>query len=479
MGINGMLVLSGVDLVDVIHKELQRDMSILIKDGKIAEIGKRGTVRIPVDAKVLKLPGKTVIPGLIDSHLHMTQSGVDDYMKPFAEKMTVKLQRNAYLNLKSGITSVRNMPGGGGDCVLNFRDRVEKGEVIGPRILTCGPALSPSYGYFSLKMFIPLNKVMRTVISRVMGAYGLSVDVDTVHEAEITVHRLKEKGVNFIKSVSPGKNFSYIDRDPKFREEALKLGIKPRLLDANMKPEILEAIAKSAHKEGLKLSVHNICWPEGFIKAVMAGADSMEHVPHGLIDDETFKKMKENNVFWIPTIYPYYNWKNLMDHPEEYDSPEIKERIPETLHALGKKTLSKVREGIRNGTDPFWTRFYNEMDHMKEEYVPDNLKRAMEHGIKLAAGVDAGAAGAGYVPHGILYKELELFVQYGMDEFDAIRTATVNAAELIGMKEQLGSIEAGKIADLVVLDGNPIEDISDLGKIHCVIKDGIEVYSNK
>jgi imidazolonepropionase-like amidohydrolase len=413
---------------------------------------------------------------MIDSHLHITQSGVDDYMKPFAERMTTKLKRNAYINLKSGITTVRNMPGGGGDCVLDFRDKVGKGKIMGPRILTCGPALSPPYGYFSLKMFIPLNKAMIFIISHIMGANGLSIDVDSVKEAKIAVHKMKAKGMNFIKTVSPGANMPFVEKDPEFKEEALKLGIKPEIIDAGMKAEVLRAIVEEAHKEGFKVAVHNVCWPEGFKMAVMAGADRMEHVPFGFLDDETFNKMKEYGIFWTPTIYPYYNWKSLIDNPDEYDNSEIKERVPEPFHTLGKRTLTKTREGIMFGTDPFWTRFYKEVDHIKEEYFPVNFKRAMEYGIKITAGVDGGAAGAGYVPHGLLYKELELFVKYGMDEFEAIQTATINAAELIGMKNQLGSIEKGKIGDIVVLDANPLKNICNLKKIHSVIKEGIEVF---
>jgi imidazolonepropionase-like amidohydrolase len=475
MNNKGILALSGVGLIDGINKDLQTDMTIIIHNGRITEIGKKDDISIPVNAKVMNLSGKVVMPGMIDSHLHLTQSGVDDYMKPFSERMTIKLKRNAYLNLKSGVTTVRNMPGGGGDCVLKFRDNIEEGKVLGPRILTCGPALSASFGYFSLKMFIPVNDFMRAIISHVMGANGLSIDVDTEEEARETVRKLKEKGVDFIKTVSPGANMPYVEREPEFREEALRLGVKPETIDASMKPEILEAIVQEAHKEGLKVVVHNICWPEGFKKAVIAGADSMEHVPFGILDDETFEKMKENDVFWTPTVYSYYNWKNLIDHPDEYDKPEIKELIPEPFHTLGKRTLAKVREGINNGTNPFWTRFYNEVDRIKEEYFPANLKIAREYGIKIAAGVDAGASGAGYVPHGLLYKELELFVHFGMDEFEAIQTATINGAELLGMSKDLGSIEIGKIGDIIVLDANPLENISNLESIHCVIKEGEKV----
>jgi len=92
-------------------------------------------------------------------------------------------------------------------------------------------------------------------------------------------------------------------------------------------------------------------------------------------------------------------------------------------------------------------------------------------------GVDAGASGAGYVPHGQLYKELEIFVKHGMSEFAAILTATKNAAELLGLEQELGTVEIGKVADLVVLNANPLSDISNIKNINCVIKEGTMVYN--
>ena len=117
------------------------------------------------------------------------------------------------------------------------------------------------------------------------------------------------------------------------------------------------------------------------------------------------------------------------------------------------------------------------MQPYQEEYFPENFRRARAKGVKIVAAVDGGAGGAGFVPHGQLYKELELFVEQGMSEFQAIQTATKNAAELIGRENDLGSIETGKIGDFVVLNDNPLDDISNLENINCVIKEGVIVYN--
>lgn len=168
-----------------------------------------------------------------------------------------------------------------------------------------------------------------------------------------------------------------------------------------------KAIVEEAHKEGLKVAAHTICWPEGFKEAVRAGVDSIEHTPLGLIDDETFEMMKSKELYWVPTAYCFYNWTNYIDNPDEYSRDEVRELIPEPFHSLGKKSLEKVRKEIKSGEDLIWGRFYHEMQPFKEAYFPKNFNRALEKGIKIVAAVDGGASGAGYVPHGQLHKELE------------------------------------------------------------------------
>lgn len=244
-----------------------------------------------------------------------------------------------------------------------------------------------------------------------------------------------------------------------------------------MKPEVLKEIVKCAHGEGLKVSAHSICLPKDIKEAVEAGVDSIEHTPLGLIDEETFQMMKEKGVYWVPTAYCFNHWADLIANPELFDREEIRGAIPEPYHSIGKKSLAAQREAIKNKTDPNWVRFYEEMPNFKEKYFPVNFKNALKYGVKILAGVDAGMGGAGYVPHGYLYKELKLFVKHGMDEFEAIQAATITPAELLGVRDELGSIDIGKRADLVILGGNPIKDIANLGNVEYTIKDGKVVYS--
>jgi len=298
-----ILVLKGINLIDGLNDKIKADTTIIVQDGIITDIGKESETFIPQQAKVLDLFGKTVIAGLIDSHLHLSQSGVDDFVRPYAERMNTKLRRNAYITLKSGVTTVRNMPGGVANCVLKFREKVKQSKVLGPRILASGPALAPSYGYFSLKRFFPSNSVIMFILSRIFGAHGLAIDVDSQEEARQAVKKLKKHGVDFIKTVTPGAYIPFVEKDKEFKDELLKKGLKLEMLEASMKPEVLRTIVEEAHKEGLKVAAHTICWPEDVKEAVKEGVDSIEHTPLGLMDDETFELMKSKNIYWVPTAY--------------------------------------------------------------------------------------------------------------------------------------------------------------------------------
>ena len=426
--------------------------------------------------EILDVRSMYIIPGLIDSHVHLAQPGVDDYGRIFTESITKKYIRHSHQTIKSGVTTIRNMPGAYGYSIFKFRNKVNKGKYIGPRILASGPALSVPYGYFSLKRFIPAPSCLVNILSYIFGAHGLSIDVLNPNDVKKTIKRLKRKGVDFIKTTTPGTLLSLIDDQPNSRDYYIKRGVNSQVIDANMNIDILSSIIKYAHDEGLKVSTHLICLPENFKEAAELGVDSIEHTPIGYIDDETFDIMRDKNIYWVPTAYCYFNWYNLITYPELYENDKIKEYIPKPYYLIGKKSLNRQREEIKNRIDPNWSHFYSEMPKFKEKYFPYNLKNAINKGIKIVAGVDAGMGESGYVHHGLLYKELEIFVQNGMDEYEALRTATINASEILGIEKEVGTIEIGKKADIVVLSKNPIEDISYLSEIRYVVKEGKILY---
>lgn len=470
-----LMVLKNVNIIDIVNSTILINYSIMCSGGRIIKVEKSLDMNVPENAKILDLKGKYVIPGLIDAHVHLSLPGIDDYTGTHFKSMSKRFIRNSYLTICSGVTTVREMPG---DVygALKIRNKINNGKIIGPRILVSSPALSVPYGYFSLKRFIPAPPVIVTLIKNILGIKGVSIDIENKNQISNIVEKIKKQDFDFIKTVTPGTEKDGL----KLNNDTTQKGNDTEKSDKGMPADILKSISDNAHKNNLKVSAHNICLPDGFSQAVMAGIDSIEHTPLGIINDKTFNFMSKKGTYWVPTSFAFINWKQFVDNPNTYDNDKIKNAVSEPYYSKGKKILTSIHNKINSKTaDPLWLYFYKQMECYQSEYLPINLSNAINHNIKIVAGTDAGAGGAGYVPHGFFYKELETLNKYGMNEYQVLKAATINAAELLGMEKDIGSIETGKFADMVVLNDNPISNISNITSIAYVIKENRILYSAK
>lgn len=471
-----LMVLKNVNVIDVVNSTILMDYSIMCSNGRIVKVEKSLDMDVPKNARILDLKGKYVIPGLIDAHVHLSLPGVDDYTGTHFKSMSKRFIRNSYLTICSGVTAVREMPGNAYGA-LKIRNKINNGKIVGPRILVSSPALSAPYGYFSLKRFIPAPPMIVIIIKNLLGIKGVSIDIETESQISDVIEKMKKQGFDFIKTVTPGTEKDGLKLNQNTTQNGNYI---VENTDVGMQVDILKLIADNTHKNNLKVSAHNICLPDGFSRAVKVGIDSIEHTPLGLINDETFDYMSKKGTYWVPTAFAFINWKRFVDNPDTYDSDEIKKAVPEPYYSKGKKILMSIHDNINSETaDLLWAYFYKQMERYQSDYLPTNLSNAIKHKIKIVAGTDAGAGGAGYVPHGFFYKELETLNQFGMTEYEVLKSATINAAELLGMNKDIGSIESGKFADMVVLDDNPINNISNIQNIAYVIKENKILYSAK
>ncbi len=390
-----MKALTGATIIDGIGTEPIQDGVVLIDDkGKIAACGSREAVEIPGDAPIEDCGGKTIIPGLVDAHVHFCLEPCGDpisqAVKESDAQTAFKAANNAKKTLLAGVTTVRDV-GGKNYIDLDLRDAIAKDELPGPRMLAAGRILTMTGGH----------------------GWAMSEEIDGEAEARKASRKQLKKGVNLVKIIATGGVMT----------EGVEPG-SPQLTEAEMRAAIEEA-----HKAGRKTATH-AQGTSGIQNAVRAGIDSIEH---GIfLDQKTVDMMVEKDVFLVPTLAAPY-W--ISEKGREAGIPE---------YAVKKS------------------------DAVIEDHV-NSFKMAYQGGVKIAMGTDAGTP---FNEHGKNTYEIRLMVKHGMSPMEAIKTATHRSAELLGISDEVGSIEPGKQADLLVLAANPLSDIQQVERIHQVYKNG-------
>ncbi|EEF27286.1 conserved hypothetical protein [Ricinus communis] len=390
-------------MVDVRNGTLIHNAVVLIDGERITAAG--SNVAIPAGATIIDLGNKTLLPGLIDSHTHITGRPEDAGYSIIAKsipRITLTGAHNALTTLRAGFTTIRDV-GADGYSDIGLRDAINDGDVPGPRILASGPPLGITGGHCDDTMHAPEYKATS------LGA------ADGVDEALKVTRRNIKYGADVIKICATGGVLSFGD-DPRTSQYTL---------------EELKAIIGDAHRLGRKTAAH-AHGGDGIKLSVLAGIDSIEHGSY--IDDEGIKLMKEHKTYLVPTLY-LGDW--LIDNADAI-------KLPKPLLDKAKVVLPQARI---------------------------NIGKAIKAGVPIAFGTDAAV-----YPHGLNAREFAVLVKLGMTPAQAIRTATVNAADLLGWSDRVGSIEAGKYADLIAVDGEPLKDVRALEQVQWVMKGGAVVH---
>jgi imidazolonepropionase-like amidohydrolase len=399
------IAIKAAHMVDVRSGTLVDNAVVLISGERITAAGSK--LAIPAGAQVIDLGNKTLLPGLIDAHTHITGNPEDAGYSIIAKsipRITLAGAKNALTTLRAGFTTIRDV-GADGYTDIGLRDAINDGDVPGPRILASGPALGITGGHCDDTMHAPEYK-----------ATSLGV-ADGVAEALKVTRRNIKYGADVIKICATGGVLSFGD-DPRTSQYTL---------------EELKAIIGDAHRLGRKTAAH-AHGGDGIKLSVLAGIDSIEHGSY--IDDEGIKLMKEHKTYLVPTLY-LGDW--LIENAEAI-------KLPKALLEKAKVVLPQARI---------------------------NIGKAIKAGVPIAFGTDAAV-----YPHGLNAREFAVLVKLGMTPAQAIRTATVNASDLLGWSDKVGSIEAGKFADLIAVDGEPLKDVRALEQVQWVMKGGAVVKAN-
>jgi imidazolonepropionase-like amidohydrolase len=400
-------------LFDATGDNVRENVVIVVEDERIKSVASAADLKIPAGANVIDLSQATVLPGLIDCHTHLG-SRADRYNEIYNFKDTpfshaFAAVMNARKTLEAGFTSVRDV-GSDPFLAVDLRNSINEGLIPGPRVVASGPAISITGGHGDLNNFSPQTRVMMFPEER---DFALADSEDQIRH----VIRAQEKyGVDVIKILATGGVLSKGDSPaaPQFTLGELK------------------AAAETAHMGGRKIAAH-AHGTEGIKNAIIAGIDSIEHA--SLIDDEGIRLAKEHGTYLVMDIY---NDDYILNEAPKYGLP--------TENLDKERTVGRLQR--------------------------ENFRKAVQAGVKMAFGTDAGV-----YPHGDNARQFFYMVKFGMTPAQAIRAATSSAADLIGRAKNVGTIEAGKYADIIAVNADPLADVRALEHVDFVMKGGM-VYKD-
>ena len=382
-----------------------RNATVVVR-GKTIESVQNGFVDVP-GARVVDLRGATVMPGLIDSHVHLI--GLDDRMQARLLASTRDNEDEAYtgiLNarktLLAGFTTVRDL-GAEPKTITSLRDAINAGQFGGPTIIAAAAGVAVTGGHGDV------NLVNRDLDS-VLKPKALHV-CDGADDCRRATREQISEGADVIKLKASGGVLSNVPG-----------GLAQQMMDDEMR-----AVVTTAKTFGRKVAAH-AHGVDGVNAALRAGVDSIEHGT--FTNDETFRLYKQTGAYYVPTL--------LAPAAALADGQR---------GALTPAQFEKARQAAGNAEKSF--------------------ARAIREGVKIAYGTDTGVS-----PHGRNGEEFALMVRNGMAPVAAIRSATLDAATLLGVESRVGTIEAGKDADIIAVDGDPTQDVRLLENVGFVMKHG-------
>lgn len=377
-----MRALTNARLIDGTGAPPREGMTVVVADGRITEIGASGQIQPPAGATILDVAGRTLLPGLIDAHVHLSSLSLP---QPELQGRTLAPDLQAYglafvarAMIEGGITTVRDV-GSYGRSLFTLRQAIELGLCQGPRLVLCGQivaATSPGGRAFP----------------------GMYREADGPKEMRKAVREQIRQGVDFIKVMSTGA-VTVAEED-----------VNP----AQMAAKELRVIVEEAHRMGFKVASHAEGLG-GIRLSVEAGVDTLEHGEMSYAAPDLLETMAEKGIILVPTLRLF----DVMTEPEA------------------------------SGAWPHWM---IERAKMLGEAAFKTVEAARKAGVLMAMGADTG-------PHGENARELVRMVDAGLTPMEGIVAATRVAAQACGIEAEIGTIITGKVADLIVLDGDPLRDI--------------------
>jgi imidazolonepropionase-like amidohydrolase len=392
-------LIKGRKLIDGKGSSIE-NAAILVDGDRIVAVGRQAELAAVEGAEVIDAGDQTIMPGLIDAHVHLVMNGgpfsTRDSRLASEEEMLVLGVRNAFLALKSGLTTVRDL-GGKGFLTVALRDSIEKGVIPGPRIVSCASAITVTGGH----------------------VHYLSLEADTAEEVKKGVRSLIKGGADCIKVFGSGGHAT-----PGSNPLAAQYGL-----------EEFRVAADEAHRLGKHIAAH--VHPTIAIKsAVEGGIDCLEHcswlVPGGIrVDQNVLDEIIKRGTY-ISLGFPASWYRVPLD------------QIQDVMDRAGRAAIIQPRY--------------------------ESIQQMYESGARVVPSSDAGTTATRIDEFALLLEFLATRLE--IPAMRVITSATSLAAEAVGLGNLTGSLEAGKKADIIIVDGDPLADITSLQRVTTVMKDG-------
>jgi len=399
-------VLTGATLIDGTGAAPVPDAAVVIEGDRISAVGPRASLGWPADAEVIDASGRTLIPGLVDAHDHLASHGYGLATRFGLDEPASTAHLRTARVLAETLAMGYTTVRDAGGLDAGFKLAVEQGLIPGPRLVLALQIISPTGG---------IGDLVSPSGHDCCGAYDpllppcVANGSDAVRDVVRTMVRA---GADVIKTATTGGASSRPGHGP---------------LDAAFSIAEMEALVTESHALGRRVMCHALGGP-GLRTALAAGVDSIEHGCYLDEDATMLGQMAVQGTFFVPTLTVYV-------YHRESPAPHVRERAV----ALHEHHLASVR-------------------------------RALELGVPIAAGTDAGGHGH---PKNAL--ELKYLVEAGLSPMQALRAATQGAAACLGLEREIGTVEKGRLADLVLVAGNPLDDVTlllDPARIELVVKGG-------
>jgi imidazolonepropionase-like amidohydrolase len=394
------IVLHAAGMVDVLAGKTLRPGEVLIEGERIIEVG--ASVHHPAGAETIDLGDRTLLPGLIDAHVHLfLHPGAEDLqtVQESVPQRTISATLAARDDLMGGFTAERDMgTEGAGSADTAVRDAINEGKIPGPRMRISGNAVDILGGHEDAIGYNPAQHVLSN------ATYA-----NNAAELVAVIRQQIKEGADFIKIYETGRDEL---RDGKFftpyqyTEDQLRVAIE------------------EAGRLGKRIAVHATGEP-GTLYAARAGVASIDHANQ--LSDETMRLMRSKGIFAVPTftIFEYF-----AEH-EPTEDQRARERKMFDLHT-------------------------------------QEFRKQIAAGVQFAMGSDVGP-----FSHGTQAREFVLMAKYGLSPLQSLQAGTVNGAKLLGWEGQIGALKAGYFADVIAVDGDPLEDIAAVQRVRFVMKNGV------